>query len=183
MEMINCNILYNLQSFACFSASYNKKNVTGQCQTSFGTLYVIQKATRHNVCQIWYMRQKAIRHNCLPAVNKIHNKNTQTQYIRCRSLYGLYRRTNETVFFLVAQELLTILDTLCSSPVFSGVCFTLSLVFFVMFLRSLFVSLSLFFWSLYSLSFYDLWLLITTFGICQSFHFRLVIRCQRPKSV
>ena len=61
---------------------------------------------------------------------------------------------------LVEQELLTLLEHLSSFPIFKGVCVTRSLVFCVMFCRSLFVLLSFYFLSLYCLS-SDLQILIT----------------------
>jgi len=59
------------------------------------------------------------------------------------------------------KELLTLTEHLCSSPDFSGVRVTRSLVFCVVFYRSLFVLLSFFFWPLCCLSFFDLRILIT----------------------
>jgi len=71
---------------------------------------------------------------------------------------GLARRVS-----LVEQELLTLLKHLSSLPVFSGVRVTRSLVLCVyMFCRSLFVLLSLIFWPLCCLFFFDLWILITS---------------------
>ena len=61
---------------------------------------------------------------------------------------------------LVAQELPTLPEHLSSSPVFSGVRVTRSLVLCVMFCRSLFVLSSFYFWPLCCLSF-DLRILIT----------------------
>ena len=61
----------------------------------------------------------------------------------------------------VKQELLTTPEHLNSPPVYSGVCIARSLVFCATLCRSLFVFLSFFFWPLYSLSFFDLRLLIT----------------------
>ena len=49
---------------------------------------------------------------------------------------------------LVAQELLSLPEHMSSPPVFSEVCVARSFVFCVMFCRSLFVLLSLFFWPL-----------------------------------
>ena len=57
-------------------------------------------------------------------------------------------------------ELLTLPEHLSSHPVFSGGCIARSLVFRVVFCRSLFVLLSFFFWSLCCLSF-ELGMLIT----------------------
>ena len=62
---------------------------------------------------------------------------------------------------LVERELLPLPEHLNSSPVFSGVGVTRSLVFCVMFCRSLLVLLYFFFWSLCCLSF-DLRILITS---------------------
>ena len=62
---------------------------------------------------------------------------------------------------LVERELLPLPEHLNSSPVFSGVGVTRSLVFCVMFCRSLLVLLYFFFWSLCCLSF-DLQILITS---------------------
>jgi hypothetical protein len=53
---------------------------------------------------------------------------------------------------LVGEELLTIPEHLSSPPVFSGIRVTRSLVFCVMFCRSLFVSFVLFLWPLCCLS-------------------------------
>ena len=61
---------------------------------------------------------------------------------------------------LVEQELLTLLVHLSSSPVYSGVCVTRSLVLCVIFCRSLFVLLYFFFWPFCCL-FFDIWILIT----------------------
>ena len=61
---------------------------------------------------------------------------------------------------LVEQELLTLPDHLSSPPVCSGVRVARSVVFCVVFCRSLFVLLSFFFWPLCCLSF-DLQILIT----------------------
>ena len=55
---------------------------------------------------------------------------------------------------LVEQELLTLMEHMSSPPVFSGVRVDWSLVFCVVFCRSLFVLLSFFFWPLCCLSFY-----------------------------
>ena len=62
---------------------------------------------------------------------------------------------------LVEQELLTLPEHLSSSLVFSGVYVPLSLVFCVVFCRSLFVFLFFFFWPLCCLSFFDLRILTT----------------------
>jgi hypothetical protein len=60
-------------------------------------------------------------------------------------------------------------------PVFSGICVAQSLVFCVVFCRSLFVLLSFFFaWSLYCMSFFELQLLTLPFGILKLF-FRFVL--------
>ena len=56
---------------------------------------------------------------------------------------------------LVEQVLLTLPEHLSSPLVFSGVRVAQSLVFCVMFSRSLFVHLPCFLWSLYYLSFFD----------------------------
>jgi hypothetical protein len=61
---------------------------------------------------------------------------------------------------LVEQELLTLLVHLSSSPVYSGVRVTRSLVLCVIFCRSLFVLLYFFFWPFCCL-FFDIWILIT----------------------
>ena len=62
---------------------------------------------------------------------------------------------------LVEQELLTLPEHLSSTPVFSGVCVTRSLVLHdCMFCRSLFVLLYFFFWPLCCLFFFDIWILI-----------------------
>jgi hypothetical protein len=79
-------------------------------------------------------------------------------YVRCCSyLLTLTRGVSH-----VAQELLTLPEYLSSPPVFCEIHLTRSLVFYVMFCRSLFVLLhSFFFWSCYCLSFV-LQLLIAT---------------------
>ena len=61
---------------------------------------------------------------------------------------------------LVKQELLTLPEHMSASPVLSGVCVAWSLVFSMMFSRSLFVLLYFFFWPLCCLFFdiYGLWL-------------------------
>ena len=51
---------------------------------------------------------------------------------------------------LVEQELLTLSRQLSSSPVFSGIRISRSLVFYVVFFRSLFITLSIFWWPLCS---------------------------------
>jgi hypothetical protein len=69
---------------------------------------------------------------------------------------------------LVEQELLTLPEHLSSSPVFSGIHVARSLVFYVMFCKSLFV----FVWPLYGLSFeftvsdYPFWYLYTFLLTC-----------------
>ena len=63
---------------------------------------------------------------------------------------------------LVEQELLTLREHLSSSPTFSGVRVTRSLVLYVCFIcRSLFVLLYFFFWPLCYLFFFDIRILIT----------------------
>ena len=62
---------------------------------------------------------------------------------------------------LVEQELPILMNYLTCPLVFSRVRVALSLVFCVVFYRSLFVLLSLLFWSLYCLSFCDIQILIT----------------------
>ena len=62
---------------------------------------------------------------------------------------------------LVDRELLTLPEHMSSPPVFSRVRVARSLVFCVVFCRSLFVLLSVFFWPLCCLSSYDLRILIT----------------------
>ena len=69
---------------------------------------------------------------------------------------------------LVEQELPTLPEHLSSTPVFSRVGVTRSLVFCVMFCRSLFVLLSFFIWSLCCLSF-DVQILITSLWYLQTF--------------
>ena len=64
---------------------------------------------------------------------------------------------------LVEQELPTRPEQLRSPPVFSGVRATRTLVFCVVFYRSLIVLLSCFFWQLCCLSFFDLRILIAYF--------------------
>ena len=61
----------------------------------------------------------------------------------------------------VEQEIPPPLWTHAFTPSFSGFRFTRSLVFCVMFCRSLFVLLSFFCWSLYCLFFFDIRLLIS----------------------
>jgi hypothetical protein len=72
----------------------------------------------------------------------------------------------------VEQELLTLPKHLNSPPVFSGVRVARSLVFCVMFCRSLFVLLSFFLWPLCWLSF-D-WRLLITLLISSNFSYRLL---------
>jgi hypothetical protein len=70
------------------------------------------------------------------------------------------------------QELLTIPEHPSSPPVFRSVRVARSLVFSIVFCRSLFVFLSFFFWPLYCLSL-NLRILITFFGIfILFFHFK-----------
>jgi hypothetical protein len=76
---------------------------------------------------------------------------------------------------LVEQELLTFPDHLSSSQVFSGVRVARSLVLCVMFCRSLFVLLSLFFCLLCYLSFLDLWILITPLVSSNSSYLQLTL--------
>ena len=71
------------------------------------------------------------------------------------------RHNSIYVIVLVEQELLSLPEHLSSPSVFSGVRVTGSLVFCVMFCRSLLVPFSFFFWPLCCLSFFDLRLLIT----------------------
>ena len=65
---------------------------------------------------------------------------------------------------IVKKELLTLPKHPGSPTVVSGIRVARSLVFCVIFCRSLYVLLSLFFCSLYCLAFYDLRLLITLLG-------------------
>jgi hypothetical protein len=76
---------------------------------------------------------------------------------------------------LVEQELLTFPDHMRSSQVFSGVRVARSLVLCVMFCRSLFVLLSLFFCLLCYLSFSDLWILITPLVSSNSSYLQLTL--------
>ena len=76
---------------------------------------------------------------------------------------------------LVEQELLTFPDHLSSPQVFSGVRVARSLVLCVMFCRSLFVLLSLFFCLLCFLSFLDLWILITPLVSSNSSYLQLTL--------
>ena len=76
---------------------------------------------------------------------------------------------------LVEQELLTFPDHLSSPQVFSGVRVARSLVLCVMFCRSLFVLLSLFFCLLCYLSFLDLWILITPLVSSNSSYLQLTL--------
>ena len=73
---------------------------------------------------------------------------------------------------LVEQVLPTLPEHLRSPPVFSGVCVTRSLVFCVVFCRSLFVLLSLFTWPLCCL-FFDLRIIITPLISSNSSHYHL----------
>ena len=66
---------------------------------------------------------------------------------------------------LVEQELFTLPEHMNSHLVFSEVCITRSLVFSLVFCKSLFILLSFSFWP-YCLSFFDLWLLITPLVSC-----------------
>ena len=72
---------------------------------------------------------------------------------------------------LVEQELLTLMEHMSSPPVFSGVRVDWSLVFCVVFCRSLFVLLSFFFWPLCCLSF-DLRIMIALIWCLQT-----LLRC------
>ena len=83
-------------------------------------------------------------------------KNTSGHDILTLFLFITYHRVS-----LVWQELLTIFKHLRSSPIFSGVRVTWSLVFYAMSCRSLFVMSSFIFWSLCCFSFFDLRILIT----------------------
>jgi hypothetical protein len=76
---------------------------------------------------------------------------------------------------LVEQELLTFPYHLSSSQVFSRVRVARSLVLCVMFCRSLFVLLSLFFCLLCYLSFFDLWILITPLVSSNSSYLQLTL--------
>ena len=67
---------------------------------------------------------------------------------------------------LVEQELITLPEHLRSLPVIGGVRVARSLIFCVVFCRSLFVLLSLLFCPLCCLSFYDLQILITPLVSC-----------------
>jgi len=60
----------------------------------------------------------------------------------------------------VEQQLLILPEHVGSPPVFSGVSLARSLVFCVVFYRSLFVLLAFFFWQLLCLPFFDLRLLL-----------------------
>ena len=62
---------------------------------------------------------------------------------------------------LVEQELLTLPEHPSSPPFFIGVRVTRSVVFCVVFVISLFVLLSLFFWPLHCMSFFDVRFLMT----------------------
>ena len=90
-----------------------------------------------------------------------------------RMFYGFVTRLTRRVP-LVEKELHTLKEHLCSSPVFSGVYVTQSLVLCVMFCRSLFVPLLFFFWPLcwsvlrftdsdYRFSIFKLFLIYTLF--------------------
>jgi len=65
----------------------------------------------------------------------------------------------------IPMLLLSFLQHLSSHPIFCRIWIVPSLVFCVIFCRSLFVLLSFFFWPLYCQSFFDWQLLITPFGI------------------
>ena len=69
---------------------------------------------------------------------------------------------------LVEQELLILPEHLNSPPVISGVRVTRSLVFYVVFCRSLFVLLYFFFWSLCCLFFFDIRILIASLWYLQT---------------
>ena len=80
----------------------------------------------------------------------------------CRSFSRSWLITRVTrQVSLVEQELSTLLEHLSSLPVFREVNVARSLVFCVMFCRSLFVLVSFIFWPLCCLSFFDLQILIT----------------------
>ena len=68
---------------------------------------------------------------------------------------------SNTTGITLEQEVLTLPEHMCSTPVFSGVRAAQSLVFCGVFCRSLFVILSFLFWPLYCLSFFDLRFLTT----------------------
>jgi len=74
----------------------------------------------------------------------------------------------------VEQKLLTVPEHLSSTPVFSRVHVTRSLVLYVMFCRSLFVFLSFFFWPLCCLFFFDLRILIIKRGILLTHVYSLI---------
>jgi hypothetical protein len=71
---------------------------------------------------------------------------------------------------LVEQELLTLPEHLSSPTVINEVCVTRSLVFCVMFCRSLFILLSFSVWSLCCLSFFELRIMITPLVPSNSSH-------------
>ena len=88
--------------------------------------------------------------------------NTRLQYILSSFKTRILTRVTQWVP-LVKQELSTISEQLSTQLVFHlfcGIHVAQSLVFCIMFCRSLFVFLSILFWPLYFLSF-NLWLLIT----------------------
>jgi hypothetical protein len=84
---------------------------------------------------------------------------------------------------LVEQELLTLPEHMSVHPVISEVHVARSLILCVMFCTSLFVLLSISFWSLFCLSFFDVWILITSLWYLQALHtdagsrFNLIFAC------
>ena len=86
------------------------------------------------------------------------------------SAVALYQGNHDSILCQhVEQKMLTLSEHLSSPPGCSGVRVLWSLVFWVVFWRSLFV-LSFFLWSLYCLSFFDIRLLITLLWHLQTFH-------------
>ena len=79
----------------------------------------------------------------------------------CFIIFKKFDSNSQRFWLYWLQMLFTFLQHLCSSPVFNGVHGVRSLVFWVIFCRSLFVFLSFIIWLLYSPSF-DLRLLFTS---------------------
>jgi hypothetical protein len=85
---------------------------------------------------------------------------------------------------LVEQQLLTLAEhNISSLTVYSWICVAQSLVFCVMFCRSLFVLLSFFFWPLYCLSSFDILLLfipLVSSNVNRESIDHIVLHCDKP---
>ena len=68
-------------------------------------------------------------------------------------------------FMVDCMIILIFIEHIISSSIFSGVRVARSVLFCVVLCRSLFVLLSVFFWPLYYMSFFDSRLLFLTFGV------------------